>query len=1070
MKAPVRKPLLLLLLASLAAAGHSQAQEGGDVRHSFLVQLVDKPAASYAGHLPGLAATKPAQGKRLNVEAAEVQSYIGYLNNKKASVLSTLQSATVTHQYNVVFNGFAAMLTDAEVRALKKNSAVAKISANSPMTADTSYTPSYLGMTQPGGLWEQAGGQGAAGEDVVIGLLDTGVWPENTGFADRVDEHGTPVFSGGTLAYGPPPASWKGACEEGEGFSAASCNNKLIGARAFRDPGIIPHWTEFDSARDSVAGADGAGLGGHGTHTSTIAAGNGGVGARLGALASNISGMAPRARLAMYKVCWTDVSGANGCMPSDTVAAVEQAIKDGVNVINFSIGSSAGGGAFDDLTEQVFLAASNAGIFVAAAAGNQGPSTGDSKAPVGHISPWLTTVANSTHNRTYGATVTLGNGAKYDGRSLIAATANAPLILARNAGRSGVDPAEVALAQCFGPADKDAGGAPDLLDPAKVAGKVLVCDRGDNPLVNKSANAKAAGAAGLIIVNVDGGLSAVPDVVHSLSTVHLGLAEGKLLKAYMAADRAASASLGGLRQLFDTAQPLPVVADSSSRGPNTADANILKPDVAAPGTSILAGFGVDMDRATHDAIASGKPTTEQAWTFLTGTSMASPHVAGVAAVLKRLHPGWSPAAIKSALMTTASDTASDGLSDTIAWDDNGATEAGMLPWGQGAGQMVPTRAADPGLVYDLTPLEYDRFLCGQGQSNPYDGEYCRQIGTIAAADLNLASLTVADMLGTQTVTRTVTNVGQATATYRAQAALPGYAVSVTPSVLTLAPGASASYKVKLARAQAGLHTWAYGALVWSDGNGHTVRSPLTVSSATLKIPMYAYSEAASGNKLISIGTDFTGTMSAQKGDLVAATESSFSIDGGGTGSPANNCLKGTHAGFNTSTFTVAPDSLLFKVTVRRADIVSDHPESLNLMVISPSRSDTGIQYGRIDAQGNLSYDLTWPRPGEYTACVYDNGAKDEHAEYKLSTWVLPTLAQNAPGNLKVTLPGVMYAGHSGTVGLSWSGLEQGKHYLGAVAYYRGVDTPTGMSTVLEVDTSDPVPQVQRPRNRNVLAF
>src|SRR5574343_569047 len=212
----------------LVLAGLSSSALADDTRRSYIVQLTDKPVATYTGQVAGLPATMPAAGQRLDVDAAAVQSYINYLDNKQEAVISTISSAEITHKYDVVFNGFAALLTDDEVRALKANPAVAAITADSIMQLDTSYTASFLGLDKAGGLWQQLGGQGASGENIIIGIVDGGIWPEHNSFADRVDENGNPSHQGSTRVYDAPPASWKGQCVTGEGFGANNCNNKLI--------------------------------------------------------------------------------------------------------------------------------------------------------------------------------------------------------------------------------------------------------------------------------------------------------------------------------------------------------------------------------------------------------------------------------------------------------------------------------------------------------------------------------------------------------------------------------------------------------------------------------------------------------------------------------------------------------------------------------------------------------------------------------------------------------------------------------------------------------------------------
>jgi subtilisin family serine protease len=1047
---PISAAILLLAATLTTATAHAEAE-----RRSYIVQLTDKPVATYTGQVNGLAATMPAQGQRLNVDAADVQAYMSYLDTKQSAVINTINAAEITHKYDVVFNGFAAMLTDDEVRALKKNSGVAAITADSMMEVDTSYTPAFLGLDQPGGLWEQLGGKGLSGENIVVGIVDGGIWPENPSYADRVDGNGNPSHSGSTVVYDAPPASWKGACDLGEGFGANNCNNKLIGARYFKQPAQQLHWTEFLSARDSVAGTEGHG--GHGSHTSSTAAGNSGVSVLTGGInLGKVSGMAPRARIAAYKVCWTDAdTGKNGCATANSVAAINQAVKDGVNVINFSIGSSAGGGSFTEATEQAFLGAAAAGVFVATSAGNQGPGS-TAPAPAGHISPWLASVGNSTHNRVYLADAVTGSGVALTGASSNANTPTAPLVLAVDAGLPGADVTQ--LSRCYGATD----AVPALLDPAKVAGKIVVCDRGGNVLVNKSGNAKVAGAVGVIIANIEGSATTVINQAYTVSTVHIAKEKTAILKSYIAANPAAAvASLGNLRASFDPSIKAPVMNASSSRGPNVANANILKPDMTAPGTDILAAVTADLTREQRNAVAAGAPSPVSDWAFYTGTSMASPHVAGVAALLKQLHPTWTPAAIKSALMTTATDTLSDGLTTKVAWDST-ATNAGTLPWGQGAGHIAPNSAANPGLVYDIAPNDYARFLCGLGLI--YTSAQCTALGgSLPAYNLNLASLTAGNVLGSLTMTRTVTNVGPTTATYNATASLPGFSVSVQPSTLVLAAGAKASYTVKLTRTSAPLDTWAYGVLNWTDGS-HNVRSPLTARGSGLSAPASVASEAASGSKVVTVGTGFAGALSAVKGGLLPAVRESRSIGTANTNlSNTALCQAGNATGVSLHPVTIPAGTLLARFSLFDADTsgATSGTSDLDLVLM---RGATAVASSGSDTS-NESVQVVAPAAGDYSVCVIGYRPAGGQATYALSSWVVqPSTA----GNFKVNMPSSATIGGTATVGMSWSGLAAGKRHLGAVNYLVG-GVKQGM-TVVEVDTTDPLPLVQNSRNKEALAF
>ncbi len=1049
-KSMILRPVSLAVLVLATTLSFSAAAD--DARRSYIVQLVDKPAATYDGKVSGYTATKPVAGQRLNVDATAVQNYIGYLDQRQGDVLAAVAGAPITHQFKVVFNGFAAQLTDAEVRALKKHAGVMNITADSILIPHTVTTPSFVGLTQAGGLWQQLGGQDKAGEGMIVGIIDSGIWPEHPSFADKVDGTGAPSHSGSTLVYDAPPATWKGACVTGEGFSLSNCNNKLIGARYFKEPAQNLHWTEFLSPRDSVAGP--TGHGGHGTHVASTAAGNANAkvvqdGFDLGTM----SGIAPRARIAAYKVCWTDfTSGRNGCATSNSVAAIEQAVKDGVNVINFSIGPNAGGGSFTEATEVAFLGAASAGVFVATSAGNAGP-TAAAPAPTAHLSPWLTSVGNSTHDRLYVGTILLGNGVSLTGASSNAKLPSTPLILARDAGLPGVSPTDVNLLRCFGNTDTVA----PLLDPAKVTGKILVCDRGSNVLVNKSANAKAAGAAGMIIANTPTSAATILNAPHTLPTVHIKAAETAVLKAYIdSAPATATASLLDVRAIRDTSVSAPVMSGSSSRGPNVANANIMKPDISAPGSDILAAVTADLTQEERNLVAGGAPAPEMNYEFYSGTSMASPHIAGMAAMLKQLHPSWTPAAIKSALMTTATPTKPDGLNGSMAWDATART-TGTLPWAQGAGQAVPSAAAKPGLVYDATEIDYARFLCGLN-AQVYSPATCSAIGTIPAYNLNLASITAANVLGTLTLTRTVTNVGATAATYTSSASLDGFAVQVSPATFTLAPGAKQTFQIKLSRTTAPVNTWTYGQLVWSDGAGTTVRSPLQARGSALVAPATVVSEAATGSKLITIGTGFSGAMTAVKSGLLPAARDTRTVGESGTDSDVYTaaCKAGGGPGVVVHSVTIPAGSMFARFSLFDEDTAGGSASDLDLIMTNSAGT---VVASSGNGGSNERVQLTNPVAGTYNVCVIGYAPVNGSAQYTLSSWVLQPNVIN--GNFKATLPAYSYLGGTGSVSLSWSGLAAGTRHLGMLRYQlAGV---TQGSTIVEVETNDPLPQFDTSR-------
>ncbi len=1032
-----------LAIAAMLTSHMVSALENNDVKRPYIVQLSAAPVASYTGGVSGLKATKPAIGQRLDAAMAQVQNYQAFLADQQQRVLSLVPDVDVAHQYSLVFNGFSAMLTDAQVRALKKDSSVVAIRVDEPRELTTNYTPGFLKLDAPDGIWAKAGGQTAAGEDVIIGVVDSGVWPENPAFADRVDENGTATFSNqGSEAYGPAPAKWKGTCQAGEGFSLSNCNNKLIGAQYFdttfrslvAQGSYSPHWSDYVSARDN---------GGHGTHTASTAAGNGKVDTTVaGILMGKASGIAPRARIAVYKVCWSYKDPANqalpknSCFTGDNVAAIEKAVADGVDVINYSISGSQT--TVNDPVELAFLGAANAGVFVAASAGNSGPGNA-----VAHLGPWLTTVGASTHDRFNAARVELDNGASYQGGSLNQVALPATnMIAARDAAIEGASLTQAAL--CYGATD----GAV-VLDPAKVAGKVVVCDRGTTNLVNKSLAVSQAGGVGTIISNVAGGSATISAFAHVLPTVHLTEADGSAVKNHLAAHAAATVSISAFASIKGSTNA-PMMAGFSSRGPNRGYANMLKPDLTAPGVDILAGYVPVATEAKRDAIANGE-AGEAAWDFLQGTSMSSPHVAGLAALLKQQHPLWSPAMIKSALMTTGSMTFNDGLA---------GAQNGTLPWGQGAGHVMPNKAMAPGLVYDIQPIDYSRFLCGiNAPSVP--AAVCANIGRLPDYNLNLPSITIANNLGATTVKRTVTHVGDATATYSANAVVPGYQVSVSPSSLTLAPNQSATFTVTTTRTNAAVGSWAFGALVWSDGVNE-VRSPMSLKSVLFGSVAELVSEQATGRLMFPTATGFAGAMTSAVGGLKAATVTPLTITQAVSGTIETStqlsaACRANNKGTVMRDLVVPGNTLVLRAAtfnVETSGHQSPAGDDIDMILLNPANA---VVASSLKAGSDEQVQLLNPAPGTYKVCLGGYQlANNTSSDFKLSSWVVSSADKG--GSFRLSMPGTAVVGGTPTVSLSWSGLAQGKRYLAGMRFISG-GAVLGTS-VLTVNTNDPLPQAE----------
>lgn len=1008
----------------LALATSSGAQQA--TTKTYIVQLADAPAATYDGQIAGLPATRPAAGTKLDISSGQVRGYMSYLLSRQATALARIGSVPVVQRYGFAFNGFAAKLTDAQAQALRTSPTVRSVSESEIRKLDTTRTPEFLGISKPGGLWSQldANATNVKGENVVIGVIDSGVWPEDPSFGDKVDGSSKPVayFQSGTQVYGAVPAKWKGACQTGQGFTAAMCNNKLIGARyyvsGFDAGGGTLTSFEYRSPRG------GGGDGGHGTHVASTAGGNANVDASIDGIAVGVmSGIAPRSRLAVYKVCWEATTQAQtGCYTADTLKAIDDAVADGVDVINFSVSGTRTN--FVDPVEIAYFNASAAGVFVAASAGNSGPAN-----TVAHMSPWLMTVAASTHDRFTVANVVLGSGATFSGPSYQTAGLTVkPLILAQNAGVMPFASLSVedqkALQRCYNADDRAAppplgGSANSMLDPVKVAGNIVVCIRGGNVLVNKGAAVKAAGGAGMIIQNAPGTNNTTINQPYVVPTVHLDVAAYPTVFAYAQTANATASFSPSVQQANVIA---PVMADFSSRGPSLANANILKPDITAPGVDIIAAWGDNsLTQAQHDALVLNNFTPRANANAIQGTSMSSPHVAGAAALMKQLHPTWSPAAIKSALMTTTNAV-------KLA---NGTPDPNRF--GYGAGHLNPNSAADPGLVYDATTADYGRFLCGLDLTPPAGAGTCATLGAITPSNLNLASLTAAGVLGTRTLTRTVKNVTGATSTYVASASLPGWNVVVSPPALTIAPGASSTYTVALTRTTAVINTWAFGTLTWSD-NVHTVSSPLSANAAGFVAPAEVSDVRASGRgtKVYQIVSTYTGSMTVSGTGLVPATRTSNTVPAGAT-----QCVN----------IPVLAGAQVARFQLFNADTQGGAATDLDLEVFNRP-GGTGTLVG---SSGSGTSDeivtLKNPPPATYSACITGFATPAGGAAYTLSNWVVGPAS--GVQTLRASGPSSVYAGGSASIGLGWS-VPAGARYLGNVIYTDPASTSLG-STIVFVD-------------------
>ncbi|CAH2069451.1 unnamed protein product [Thlaspi arvense] len=639
----------------------------------------------YMGALPSSEAYTP-MSDHMNI----LQGITGESSNEGRLVRSYTRS----------FNGFAARLTQSERERIANMEGVVSVFPNKNLQLLTTNSWDFMGLKEG----SKTNRNLAVESDTIIGVIDTGITPESESFSDK--------------GFGPPPKKWKGLCSGGKNFT---CNNKLIGARDYTGEG----------SRDST---------GHGTHTASTVAGNAVADTSFYGLGrGTVRGGVPASRIVSYNVCTL-----LGCSSDAILSAFDDAIADGVDIINISLGGP------DSLEEDpIAIGAFHAtakGILTVQAAGNSGPEA----ETVESVAPWILTVAASNTNRAFLTKIVLGDGKTLVGRSVNTFRLNGtmyPLVYGKSAVNSSacsVESAERCEEGC--------------LQESLVKGKVVVC--------NSTDSYEGHGAVGGISINL---------IVQ------------------------------------DTALTAPVIASFSSRGPNSIATDILKPDITAPGVEILASFSPEASPSS-----SVFDTRRVKYSVLSGTSMACPHVTGVATYIKTFHPKWSPSMIKSAIMTTA-------------WPMNASkTGFASTEFAYGAGHVDPISATNPGLVYDSTTADYIDFLCGMNYNATtvklISGEAVTCAGKTLPMNLNYPSMS-AKISGSKSFFnvifhRTVTNVGTPNSTYKSKVVLnqgSNLKAKVLPSVLYFKKVNDKQTFTVTVRGSLNSKLLSSANLIWSDG-------------------------------------------------------------------------------------------------------------------------------------------------------------------------------------------------------------------------------------------------------------
>ncbi len=734
---------------TVVGGGHARVYneaKGETEPANYIIQLKGDPVATYKGDVSGLAATSPlvTGARKLDSKSPESLAYEQYLANKQDVFVADMnnllgRTVDIVFTYRHAYNGVAAFLSPAEAARVAEMDDVILLYREGFEEILTDAGPAFIGAET---IWNAAGGN--KGEGIIVGIIDTGINSGHPSFAAVGGDgyaHTNPFGSGNYVGY----------CVANPSF----CNDKLIGAWAFHPSSTNPEDAD-----------------GHGSHTASTVAGNYLADPIMYAPTisytfASLSGVAPHANIIAYQVC------VPSCPTTSTTAAVNQAVIDGVDVTNYSI--SGGTNPYVETTAVAFLNAVAAGVFPANSAGNAGPGAGT----VGHQGPWIMTVAASTHNRAVlNSVVDLSNS-----------TGTHPDILGESA------------AAGFGPATLVYAGDPPYNNPlcnpfpgGTFNGEIVVCDRGVIGRVQKGANVLAAGGGGMILANDAPSAASLNADTHVLPATHISYADGVALKAWMASGTNNMGRITGGTLDYD-AMYGDNMASFSSRGPAGGAvpglANLIKPDVTAPGLNILAAY-----RAGFSAPPE--------FNIISGTSMSSPHAAGAAALIRAMHPDWTPAQVKSALMMTGITTVDK--EDNITPGD---------PFDFGAGRVNLTAAGDVAFVLDVDPADYV-------DANPGIGGDPKL--------LNLPSLANSACFSPCTWTRTISGTYPVTTTWMAVTTAPvGMSVSVTPATFELPPYGSLTLTIEADVSGMAEGAWAFADVRFVEQTPGPVVAPTSVA-------------------------------------------------------------------------------------------------------------------------------------------------------------------------------------------------------------------------------------------------
>lgn len=955
-----------------------QVSDEAKTQAAYIVTLTDAPAALYAGGAGAYAPTAAyATGSgKFNPNTAAFAAYSKYLDGKQASAAQAInkelgREVKATRAYKVAANGFAMTMTGAEaakVRALPGVLAVRKVTI---YHTDTDAGPAWIGANT---IWDGSatgGLPGTKGEGIIAGILDTGINYDHPSFADVGGDgydHTNPYGAG----------NYKGECSN----TPMYCNDKLVGI--------------YDEIGQDVYNDED----GHGSHTASTTAGNVILNPVISKpagtfTATQISGVAPHANVIMYRVC------DSGCPSDAIISGLEHAILDGVDVINYSIGSDSPSDPWAaGSDEQSFLAVRAAGIFVANSAGNAGNNASTVGSPTS--SPWLIGVAATRHNRAYvtmvsglmgGSTTPPGD---QHGEALTGGVGMSPIVYA------GAAPYNDALC---------ASAAPDNV----FAGKIVVCDRGTVGRVQKGINVKARGAVGMILAEVDnapyaaniGGITSDP---HVLPASHIGYSDGVALKAWLATGSGHMGSITAAAKVMDAATA-DVVASFSSRGPSRSVPDLIVPGIGAPGVSIWAAYA---DPVQFDMIQ--------------GTSMASPHLAGAAALVRAVHPEWTATQVQSAMQLTAKY---DGQ-----YKEDGVTMADAFDIGNG--RIDLTAAANAAFVMDETPANFTA-------ANPATGGDPKK--------LNLTTLGNSRCISSCTWTRVISSTRGTAVTYIVDASgSPSVTLTAEPSSFTLAPYGKQTITVTMNVAGAAIGAWQFGRVTFTAAMAQAANAVPNASFVVAAQPL-----AASLPSLVDVTTPRNSGQTDVEITTGAVTALQTAVSGLVKGKQFTGSLN--QDSDNDSPWDDLTDGVLVKPffvppgTVRLyGEMLSSTAPDLDLFLVRDMNGDRVPQASELVASSTTGswtekINRTNPVAGYYFWVIENwNGSANQPDTLKFSYGIVPSADA---GNLTVTAPASIVPGipYNLTLKYNFADAKDGDVYYGLVTLGSSAATPTDLGRI-----------------------